>query len=91
MALRKEKPVIIPSKKIQQAQLGYRPSMGDMQDISIRDALARLEKKLRLVDNHELRRLEEADDTAKMTPKMREILRDEQSIVHQMEQRKFDF
>lgn len=91
MATRKEPQTIIPSEKIKLAQRGYQPTYGDERDIFIRDAMGRLDKKLRLVDNKELRRLEEANDLASMSPKMREIIRDEQSIIFQMEQRKFDF
>lgn len=91
MAARKEAQVLIPSQKIIAAQRGYQPTVGDERDIFIRDAMGRLDKKLRLVDNKELRRLEEANDLASMSPKMREIIRDEQSIIFQMEQRKFDF
>lgn len=91
MAQRKESQVLIPSQKIKEASRGYQPMHGDAQDIYIRDALNRLEKKLRTVDNKELRRLEEANDTAHMSSKMKEILRDEQGIVFSMEQRKFNF
>lgn len=87
----KEPQVLIGSEKIRIAMRGYQPVMGDAQDISIRDGMSRIEKKLRLVDNKELRRLEAAGDQTKMTPKMKEILREEQNIVYQMEQRKFDF
>ena len=83
--------MLIPSEKIKLAQRGYQPTVGDQQDIWIRDSLARLDKKLRLVDNKELRRLEAANDTAKMSTKMKEILRDEQSIISLMEQQKFNF
>lgn len=91
MAPRKEAQVLIPSKKVQEAMRGYQPVVGDEQDIAIREAFKRLDKKLRTVDNKELRRLEALDETAKMTAKMREILRDEQSIINWMHQRKFDF
>ena len=91
MAQRKEAQVLIGSQKIKEAMRGYQPVVGDAQDLSIRDALARVEKKLRQVDNKEMRRLEAANDMASMTSKMRDIIREEQSIVFQMEQRKFDF
>ncbi len=87
----KEKQVLITSKKILEAARGYQPMVGDAQDIYIRDAMARLDKKLRQVDNKELRRLEEANDTAHMTSKMKDILRDEQTIIYAMEQQKFNF
>lgn len=91
MATRKEAQVLIPSKKVQEAMRGYQPVVGDAQDLAIRDAFQRLDKKLRLVDNKELRRLEEANDTSSMSSKMKDVLREEQSIIHWMEQRKFDF
>lgn len=91
MAARKEAQVLIASKKIQEAMRGYQPTYGDERDIYIRDAMARVEKKLKLVDNKEFRRLEEANDTINMSSKMKEILRDEQGIVFSMEQRKFNF
>lgn len=83
--------ILIGSEKIKLAARGYQPVVGDAQDLSIRDTMNRLEKKLRAVDNKELRRLEAAGEFSKMSSKMQEIIRDEQSIVHQMEQRKFDF
>lgn len=91
MAQRKESQVLIPSTKIKEAARGYQPMHGDATDIFIRDAMNRLEKKLRLVDNKELRRLESLNATGQMTPKMREILHDEKSIIFSMEQRKFNF
>lgn len=91
MAQRKEQQVLIPSKKILEASRGYQPMVGDEQDIFIRDAMNRLDKKLRLVDNKEFRRLEELNDTSSMSTKMKEILREEQTIVFSMEQRKFNF
>lgn len=87
----KEAQVLIPSEKVKLAARGYQPTYGDETDIFIRDAMKRVDKKLRTVDNKEFRRLEAANDVAKMSSKMKEILRDEQSIVFSMEQRKFDF
>lgn len=87
----KEKKVIIPSKRVAEAMVGYQPLMGDEQDIAIRDAFARLDKKLKLVDNKEFRALEAKGDTASMSSKMKEILRDEETIINWVHQRKFDF
>ncbi len=91
MVQRKEAQVLIPSQKVKDAMRGYQPVFGDIKDTYIRDAMVRLEKKLRQVDNKELRRLEALNDTSKMSSKMRDILRDEQSIIYQMEQQKFNF
>jgi len=70
---------------------GYTPVYGDDQDIAIRDALSHLTKKLRTVDNKALRDLEASGDEKKMTSKMKDVIRAEQSIINWMEQRKFDF
>lgn len=91
MVAHKKAQVLIASEKIKLGMRGYQPVVGDAQDLWIRDAMTRLEKKLRTVDNKELRRLEAANDTQNMSSKMREIIRDEQNIVYSMEQRKFDF
>ena len=91
MAPRKEAQVLIPSVRVQQAMRGYTPVYGDSRDIAIRDAFSYLTKKLRTVDNKALRDLEANGDEKKMTSKMKDIIRTEQSIINWMEQRKFDF
>lgn len=87
----KEPQVLIPSKKVLEAMRGYQPVYGDAQDIAIREAFQRLDKKLRGVDNKVLRDLEEKNDLASMSQKMKEVLREEQNIINWVEQRKFDF
>lgn len=78
---------VIPNPELIHAGRGFRPAFGNDEDLSIINRAMELEKKLMTVDNTILR----SGDPAKLTSKMRDILREERYLIDSIIRRNMDF
>jgi hypothetical protein len=78
---------VIPNPDLIQAGKGFRPAFGNDEDLRIINRVMELDKKLQLVDNKILR----GEDAAKLTSKMRDILREERYLIDSITRRNMDF
>jgi len=74
-----------------QAMRGFRPVFANNDDRIIAEDLAKLHRKASTIDCKLLRKLEETKSTKGITAKMKEVQRDEQSLIRRIISRNLDF
>ena len=77
----------VTNPELTRALKGFTPIFGNPQDRAIVDRLEKLARKLRSVDNEVLRGMKKGQ----MTPKMREVLGYERSLIAEIINRNNDF
>jgi hypothetical protein len=82
---------IILSLVLERALKTFMPVFGNQDDIDVVENLGRLKAKLATVDNKAFRKAEEDRDDKALTPKMKEIQRDEKNLIYCINKRNFDF
>lgn len=82
---------IILSPVLERTLKTFMPVFGNSDDIDVVESLGRLKAKLATVDCKVFRKAEEDRDDKALTPKMKEIQRDEKNLIYCINKRNFDF
>lgn len=79
------------SPLLEKALAGFVPEFGNPEDLGIVSSVSKIRKKLATVDAVVFREAEKKKDLRALTPKMREIQRDEQWLIQRITKRNLDF
>ena len=90
-ATKKKKDEVIFHPDLVQAMKGFRPEFPNNDDRVIAEDLAKLHRKASTIDCKQLRKLENEKSTKGITAKMKEVQRDEQSLIRRIISRNLDF
>ena len=84
------KPVVL-NPDLEKALKGFVPFFGNQEDMWIVERLGKVKELLGTIDCDAFRKAEQSRDPKKLSPKMKDIQRDEQNLIYSIIKRNMDF